>query len=191
MIRTPQVPTLSDPKLIDYVLIELQQALVAGLSWLDHAFGKAQIMKTLKDGREVIYPGVYVGVKDYIKVFPDDHIGNFAFFVVDDGEAVAYIRPATDIEANFGLVIWFDLRSVYPSPADWQTKTVDNVKEDVLRVLAGAFIRSQFRVDRVFERPSNVFREFTDKEIETQYSARPYGMIRIDGVIKFKQKTRC
>ncbi|MBK7338480.1 MAG: hypothetical protein IPJ00_21045 [Saprospirales bacterium] len=32
MIRTPQVPTLSDPKLIDYVLIEIQQALV-GLSW--------------------------------------------------------------------------------------------------------------------------------------------------------------
>ena len=191
MISTPTIPTLTAPKLIDVVLGEFQTDLAAGLAWLDHSFGKAQIMKEVRDGREVVFPGVYVGQRDYLKVFPDEHIGNFSFFVVEDGETINYFRKSSDIQTRFGLVIWFDFRAVYPS--DWQTRTIDNVKEDFLRAFAASSFRPgvQISVDKIFERPGNVYREFTDKEIEAQYCMRPWGMIRADGVIRFNQKAIC
>lgn len=191
MISTPVIPTLTAPKLIDAVLAEFQADLVAGLTWLDHAFGKAQVMKGLKDGKEIVYPGVYTGGKDYLKVFPDEHIGNFSFFVIEDGEAVNYFRKSSDIQTKYGLVIWFDFRAVYP--ADWQQRTIDNVKEDFLRAFAAMSFRQgvQIGIDKIFERPANVYREFTNMEIETQYCLRPWGMIRAEGTIRFNQKAVC
>jgi hypothetical protein len=58
MIQTPQVPTLAEPVLIDYVFEEVQQQLVTELAWLNVAFGKAQRVKEVVSGSTIVIPVV-------------------------------------------------------------------------------------------------------------------------------------
>jgi hypothetical protein len=82
----PQIPVLKEPKMIDFVLQEIQIILATRLTWLTYVFGKAERKVELKDGKKTVFPAVYTGGKDYLKVFPDSKIGSFCFFDIEDGE---------------------------------------------------------------------------------------------------------
>jgi|VirMetMinimDraft_7_1064189.scaffolds.fasta_scaffold08928_2 hypothetical protein len=191
MIRTPQIPTLAEPKLIDLALLEIQTALTAKLPWLNHAFGKAQRLKEERDGRIVIYPGVYAGSEDYLEVFPDSHIGNFSFFDVDDGEEMNGMnRASIAFEAKIGLVVWFDYRKVYPG--DWQQRSIENVKAEVIEALnTSAFRRSSVIFYKAWERSESIYKGYSDKEIMQQFLMRPYGGLKIEFFIKYQEKPNC
>ena len=191
MIRTPQIPVLVDAKLIDKALIELQSSLTSKLTWLDHAFGKAQRLKKLVEGKVVVYPGVYVGKEEYLNVFPDGHIGNFSFFDIEDGEELDYrSRQNIHTEAKFGLVVWFDYRKVYP--ADWKSRTIENVKAEVMAALKTTSARnSSIRLTRFWERSENMYKGYTDKEIDQQFLMRPYGGFKLEGTITFSEIPNC
>ena len=190
MIRTPAVPVLVDPKLIDVALSEIQTILTTELSWLDHAFGKAQRLKRDDGAKTVTYPAVYIGVKDYLPAFPDSHIGNFAFFDIQDGEEITNGRQTVDFEANFGLIVWFDYRSVYS--ADWQERSIDNVKAEVIEVLKNAVLsQSSISLVRSWERSESIYKGYTDNEVDRQFLMRPYGGFKIEGIIKYHDQTRC
>lgn len=189
-MRTPQVPTLAEPKLIDWALNEIQEGLTDGLPWLNHAFGKCQAIKQVKERRTVVSPNVYVGKEEYLKVFPDSHIGNFSFFVIGDESLDHARRDNINFKASFGLVVWFDYRKVYPN--DWQNRSVDNVKSTVISLLRSMRLsRSQIKFNHITEQASSIYKEFTDKEIEDQFLMRPYGGFRVNGEIVFFEKTPC
>jgi hypothetical protein len=193
MIQTPQVPTLAEPVLIDYVFEEVQQQLIAELAWLDVAFGKAQRVKEVVSGSTIVSPVVYAGGKKYVRVFPDQHIGNFTFFDVENGEDSIIHGGAKTVQfvTRFGLVVWFDFRKVYPD--DWQQRTIDNVKNDVLQAIKNSrFTRSHgIRFFSFQERAERIYTGYTDKEINQQFLIRPFGGFRINGEIKYKDQTKC
>lgn len=194
MTTTPTLPTLTSPELIDRAVGEINTSLTSSLSWLNSAFGKVQVLKEEKDGRTIVFPAVYAGGSDYLKLFPDSHIGNFSFFEIKDPTNIVFARGVNySLEVDFGLVVWFDFRTVYPSPADWQTYTSENVKAQVLAVLlGGGFANVRVRkAFQLFDLERNIYRGFTDLEIDRQYLTRPFGGFRIEGEFYLENRTLC
>lgn len=194
MIRKPVVPTLVDPKMIDLVFSEIQTSLTTKLTWLDGAYGKAQRLKRIKDKRQVIYPAIYTGTtqgKGYEDASPSEHFGNFSFFVTYDPEDIVMNnRINADLKTTFGLIFWFDFRKIYES--DWKQRTIDNVKAEVLQFFrTTSFRRSQITISRFYEDAENIYKGFTDKEIDNQFLMRPYGGFRIEGVVKYFENQNC
>ena len=193
MIANPTIPTPIDPQLIDIALLQLQTELTTGLSWLTAAYGKAQrLIERNTSGKRIYFPGVYAGAKEYLKVFPDSHLGNFCFFEVPDGnERVLWNKNHYNwLTSDFGLIFWFDFRDVYPSPADWTLHTIENVKSEVLRVLTTTTYSNLSITDitTFSEQADNIYRSYTHNEISEQFLMRPYGGFRINGTMRYKEK---
>lgn len=191
MILSPTQPTLIDPKLIDLALGEIQTELTTGLSWLTTAYGKAVSRKYIKDNNTFVRPEVYVGGKEYLSMFPDSHLGNFSFFSVDDGEEInSHSFGNLRFSANVGLIFWFDYRDVYPG--DWQAKTIDNIKFDIITAIKGfRLVRSKIILSRSWELSKNIYNGYSDKEIDNQFLMRPFGGIRIDFEIRYNEIANC
>lgn len=191
MINTPDIPEIIDPKGIDLALLEIQGKLIDGLEWLDHSFGKAQRLMTEKERTVFKYPGVYVGKKEYLNVFPDSHIGNFSFFDVLDGSKVNHkTRSIHDIDSKIGVVFWFDLSKVYSN--DWQQRTNENVKHEVLELLSSMTLkRSSINISNYWERSEKIYPDYSITEIKNQFLMRPFGGFRVDFDMKYKHKPNC
>ena len=191
MPKNPTIPVVTEPQLIDRALFEIQGRLTNALPWLDQAYGRASVLKELKDRRTVVYPAVYAGKKDYLRVFPDGHLGNFSFFVVDDGEEIEYFeRSPVSLSTKLSLIFWLDFRSVYPN--DWTARTVEHPKAEAIEALRLMSLRfSSVRLLKAYVDASNVYKGFTDKEIEEQYLMRPYGGFRLELSIKYQENQNC
>jgi hypothetical protein len=178
---------LSDPVLIDKALEPLQAVLELRLSWLTKAFGKAQTHKKKQGKKEITYPSIRVGGVEHFSLLPDTHIGNYSFFDVEDGEELMNKSSYASFEAILNLIFFFDLREVYPD--DWQTKTVENVKFDILQALKRT--SGDFRLNRIYEDAENVFAGFSHNEIESQFTMMPYAALRFKGLFKYHEKGNC
>lgn len=191
MIRIAEVPTPINPVLIDKALIEIQSNL-SGISWLNHAFGKAQKGTRIHKERQVFFPSVYVGGKDYMQVFPDSHIGNFSFFCVEDGDVVNYagFKSIKDFTASIGLVVWYDFRTVYES--DWEERTIEHAKNEVIQLLKSMNLtKSRIQIKRIYDEADNIYKGFTHDEIDRQFLMRPFGGFRIDIDLVYWEKQKC
>lgn len=81
-----RVPIPKNPELFDRVISDIQKGLADNLPWLDHSFGRAERLVKSINGKKYYTPDVYAGGNDYILIAPDDKVlGNFSFFVIDDG----------------------------------------------------------------------------------------------------------
>ena len=79
----------ANPVLLDLVLQNIQETLLAKIDWLDYAFGRAyKNVKYENDGRKYIYPAVYVNDGEYIDMTPNDNLGNFTWFDIYDPQIV-------------------------------------------------------------------------------------------------------
>lgn len=191
MVRNPLVPNLAEPVMLDAALLEIQMHLLAGLDWLNNAFGK--IERREKNART--FPAVFVGGggngEDYINLMPDSHLGNYSFFDIEDGEDVnKFSKRSGEMEAKFNLVFWFDYKKVYP--IDYELKSIENVKRDILAVFGGTGMRnSTVRIEKFYQKKENVFRGFNMDGIKELNAKRPYGMLRMSGEIKYFESSRC
>lgn len=181
----PTPIALDQPRMIDQALQELQTVLTTGLSWLTSAYGRAYKLERNDNGRRVAYPGVPGLGTEFVDVRPDEHLGNYSFFDIPDDQDIEDLRgQQSRLTTEFGLVFFFDLRTVYGS--DWETRTNENVKADVLQVLRTASTpTAAFRLTRLTDRAENVYRGYTLEEAKEQFTARPYGIFRISGEIKY------
>lgn len=182
----PTVPALASAKGIDAALYEIQTKIVVDLQWLNAAYGKAQRLVKMLDRGEYYYPGVYVGAKDYLPVFPDEHLGNFVFFDVQDGETEVYFNQK---RATVGAVFWFDFTTVYN---DWELRTIENVKHDVEEFFDNVPLKiSSIERGPTFERAENIYPGYSHREVQRQFLMRPYGGFRINFDFQFFTKTVC
>lgn len=201
MIRTPQVPTLADPKLIDLALLELQTGLTERLSWLNQAFGKAETRRAVKYGRTYTYPAVHVGKENYLNLMPDGHIGNYSFFAVDErGKNVTPIGgPHSLVRVPVSLILWWDYRSVYGDNADLYnaTNVVSTVIEQFNRINTR---RCSYSVKGWTVDAREIYKGYTDtdyyqgsqsREVRQQFLMRPYGGCRINFVLRYNDLNLC
>lgn len=188
MIRTADMPTPADPQLIDVALVELQAVLLDGLSWLSKAYGKAERRVREVDSRSRYYPAAYVHTKDYVSLLPDEHIGNFVWFDVEDSQEVDYVpRGWSELRSRAGLVFWFDYRTIYPN--DYHTRTIENVKSEVLRLLTTTTLQnSTLTVQSFDERAESVYRSYSIDEVKNQLLMRPYGAFRLNALLRYREK---
>lgn len=188
------VPIISNPVLVDRVLWNIQNGLMDNVDWLDVAFGRAQRIVKMINGKRYYTPNVYVGSddyrgeNDYLDVSPDANIGNFSFFWIDDPQDVEWIPKAqSGIKYPFSLIVWFDLRKVYPGQLD--NRNTEALKNEILTVLNGGFWLKEgtITVNKIHELAENVYRGFTLDEVDNQFLMHPFGGFRFDGVLSVVQ----
>lgn len=193
-MATINAPVISNPIMLDRVLGEIQNGLVDNIGWLDAAFGKAQRLTKMMNGKNIITPNVYCGgwkgheANDYIEVSPDSKIGNFSFFEVDDPQTIDAGPWAREISAPFGLIVWFDLTRVY-GVAD--NRNTEKLKAEILHVLNGRagwhLIGGRITINRIYERAENIYRGYTLSEIDNQFLMHPFAGFRFEGVLQFNE----
>lgn len=188
------IPIIPNPVLIDRVIGNIQAGLMDNVDWLDVVFGRAQRVEKIINGKRYFTPNVYAGGtqyrgnNDYIDVSPDANIGNFGFFWVDDPQNVGWVpKEQSTIKAPFALIVWFDLRKVYPGQLN--NRNTEALKNEILTVLNGGFWLKDgtIEINRVYELAENVYRGFTLDEVDNQYLLHPFAGFRFEGILSVSQ----
>lgn len=187
-------PVIRNAVMLDRVIGEIQEGLIENLEWLDVAFGRAQRLTKMLEGRKIITPNVFCGgwnghgEFDYIEVSPDSHIGNFSFFDIVDPQTIDAGPWAREIKSPFGLVFWFDLTRIYNEK---NNRNIEALKAQALRVLngrAGWHLQGgRVTVNRIYERAENIYRGYNISEIDNQFLMHPFGGFRLEGILEFEE----
>jgi hypothetical protein len=191
MPSNPLPATLVDPQLLDHAIGQVNEHLEAQLAWLATAYGKAERLTKQEERRTILYPGVYAeseSGKEYINLFPDEHLGNFSFWFVADGWQISDYNPYREHEFDISAsaVFWFDIRNVFPS--DWKERTTQNVLRAVLRAFRTLSVSGlRLEIQQIWEETSNVYSGFSANEIPNQFRMRPYGCFRLGCRIKYTE----
>ncbi len=175
-----RVPIKSDPKLFDRVIGYVQEGLADNLLWLNHAFGKAERLVKIIDGKWIYSPNLYVGKNEYELITPDSGIGNYCFFTVDDPEDVEWVVGDTStLKAPFSLIVWVDMRTIETD----DERNTESVKQQILSILNGQLWikHGRIRINRIYEKAENIFKGFTLDEIDNQFLMQPYCGWRFEG----------
>lgn len=178
--------TISDPKLLDKVVLEMNAAMLANISWLDNAYGKAERLRETNQGGEVVYPAVYTGRdKEYLKLFPDDSLGNFSFIEIrDTQELFPEQSKKKRIRCNLSVIFWFDFRKIYSTP---NTYTIENVKNELLDFFSRyTFKTFLYDVEMISEEVENIYSGLGYNVNSNQFNMRPYGCLKISGEVATK-----
>lgn len=194
MSKTNNAPVIPKAVMLDRVLADIQNGLVANLSWLDVAFGRAQRLIKPINSKRIMTPYVFCGnwnghgPNDYIEVSPDSKIGNFSFFWIEDPQTIDAGPWARTIKTPFSLIVWFNLERVYNQVANRNT---EYLKAQVLRVLNGRadwhLSEGLILVTRIYEKAENIYQGFTLSEIDNQFLMHPYAGFRIDGMLEYDE----
>ena len=158
-------PVIPNPVLLDSIIANIQSGLMENVDWLNVVFGRAQRIAKVINGKRYYIPSVYVGgtdyrgENDYIEVSPDANIGNFGFFWVDDPQTVGWVpKEQSTIKAPFALIVWFDLRKVYPGQLN--NRNTESLKNEILTVMNGGFWLKHggIEINKIYELAENVYR---------------------------------
>ncbi len=187
-------PVIPNAVMLDRVIGDIQQGLVDNISWLNAAFGRSQRLTKMMNGKKIVTPNVYCGgwnghgENDYIETSPDSKIGNFAFFEIEDPQTIDAGPWARQIKAPFGLIVWFDLTRVYNTATNRNT---EKLKAQILHVLNGRagwhLSGGRIIINRIYERPENIYRGYTLSEIDNQFLMHPYAGFRFDGILEYDE----
>ena len=91
-------------------LVEEIKAKIRCMEYFNECYGKVQILTTKKDGKEFVYPAIYIDNKNYLSMFPDNTLGNYAFVIVK--EPYKYLdygrNKVNKLKADFSLICWYN-----------------------------------------------------------------------------------
>ena len=193
MPNTEQI-SLINPVLEDRALQSIQTHLESKINWLDKAYGRASKLAITKEGRTVYYPAIpaneEVSGKEYLTLWPDEHLGNFCFFDLRDEQVIESWgkRDMLNNRYRFGasLIFSFNLRTIY-GETYWKNNTVANVANEIfiLGLATFAAMGVSLSASRYFVNTENVYRGYSHNELKNQFNMRPYGCLRIDLDIHF------
>lgn len=178
---------VKSPVLFDKVIGSIQDGLAVSFPWLDHLFGRVERLTKPVQGARVMTPNVYVGGNEYMQILPDQGLGNFCFFLLDDPFAVEWsVGDTSRLEAAFSLVVWVDMRTI----EDDDERNTERVKADILRALnGGIWIRTgSIIVESVYSQAERVFAGFTLDEVDNQFLMSPFAGFRFEGKMKVKDE---
>lgn len=180
-----RVPLMNNPKLLDVLIGELQQGLADKLPWLDHAFGRAERLIKIINGKRYYTPNVYTGGNDYELIAPDSGFGNYCFFDVSEPQDVEFsVGDLNIIESPFSVIFWVDMRTL----ENEDQRNREAVKQQILRVLNRQIFprHGWFWINRIYENAENVFRGYTLEEVDNQFLMHPFAGWRFEGRLRIK-----
>lgn len=185
-MKIQKVIKRDSPSLMDRVVASLQDGLAKSLPWLDHAFGIAERLVKEQDGVRRYTPNIYLGGDEYLLLLPDQGLGNFAFFTIDDPEQVEWsVGDTSRLTATFSLIVWLDMRTVED---DNDERNTEAIKAQVLRAMnGGIWVRTgSIALSAIYSRAENVFAGFTLDEVDNQFLMSPYTGFRYEGMMMVK-----
>lgn len=181
-----RVPLREHPALFDKPIQEMQVALAAGLPWLEHSFGRGERLAKVINGQKYYTPNIYVGKNDYRLITPDDRVGSYSFFMLEEPQEMEYEAGVnTRLTAPFSLIVWVDMRKASPD----DTRDTESVKRQILQVLNGGFLMrgGHYSITRIYDRAENVFNGFTMDETQNQFLMHPFTGWRFYGELHINE----
>lgn len=177
------LPIHTTPYLFDKVIGQLQADLKEGLLWLDCSFGRAERLVKTVDGKRIYTPNVYKGGDQYELLLPDDRLGCFSFFVLQEPQEVLNrMQTEVRIKTPFSLIVWVDMRRVEKTMSMADERNSEYVKEQVLSILGTVRLtKGSVSVSKIYERAENVFEGFSLDEVQNQFLMSPFAGFRFQG----------
>lgn len=174
-----RVMKIEKPALFDRCIVSLQDGLAKELPWLDHVFGRVERLVKEQGGVRRYTPNIYLGKDEYLLLLPDQGLGNFCYFVMDDPEDVQWnVGERSRLQSAFSLVVWVDMRTIEEdddrNTYDVELKVLDAIGE------AGAIRHGGMTIGRIYHRAENVFDGFTLDEVDNQFLMSPFFGLRIE-----------
>lgn len=164
--------------MFDLAVLPIQNALARNLPWLDHAIGICEQLTDVKNNRPFNFAALYLDGEQYEQIMPCEELGNFSFFYLRDPQTVS-TKDRNLVKSQYSLVLWYDLTKV-SLPADERNR--EQIKGQIIGVLNSLRL-SGFTITRIFEKPSNVFADFSYVHTNNQFLMHPFAGLRIDGEI--------
>lgn len=180
-----KITKVKNPVLFDAVIANMQDEMAKQLPWLNHLFGRAERLQQKVEGVRKFTPNVYMGNDEYLTLLPDQGLGNYCFFLMDEPEVVEWaVGERSLLKCGFSLVMWFDMRTI----DDDDERNTEKIKADVLHVLnGGIWLRNgSYVLDNIYQRAENVFQDFTLDEVENQFLMSPFAGFRIHGTMMIR-----
>lgn len=172
-----QIPIKTNPKLFDLAVSKLQNLLANNLPWLDYSFGICEKLTDVKNGQKFTSANLYIGKNKYKQIMPCRELGNFSFFMLKDPQEIVS-KDKRLIKSGFSFILWYDVRE---SPGGLDERDREAVKVLVLNVLGRNENCSWVSLKKIYERPENIFADFTYDFTNNQYLMSPYAGLRVDG----------
>lgn len=175
-----RIPIKTDPKGFDLAVKRIQERL-AILPWLDHIFGICETLTDIKDGKRFTSANLYIGNNHYERIEPCVELGNFAYFVLRDPQTIS-TRDKRLVRSPFSLIVWYNLYNV-SLPTD--ERNTEAIKAQIMSVL-NTFRGGSLTISRIYEKPQNIFSDYSYDHTTNQCLMSPYAGLRIDGEIVAK-----
>ena len=173
-----RIPQKTNPKMFDLAVLPIQKALAANLPWLDHAIGICEQLTDVKNKKPFNFAALYLSNEQYEQIMPCEELGNFSFFYLRDPQ-VMMPKDRNLVKSPYSLVFWYNLTEVLP---EGDERNREQIKGQMMGILNALRI-PYFSITRIFEKPSNVFADFSYVHTDNQFLMQPYAGLRIDGEI--------
>jgi hypothetical protein len=182
------LPNVTFPLGLDASIQSLQQDLATNLSWLEYSFGRAYIGSDQQvKGKDYTYPAVYKGSKNYQDASPNDNLISQSFMVVDgdyEFDNDYQINQPNLITVPVSLIIWGNLKKIAPSTDEHFGHLL---LQDALSVVRD---NGDFKVRRVVDNDTEVFKEFSVSKESTSLFYYPYFCYRIEMEVATTEECR-
>lgn len=171
-----RIPQKSNPKLFDREVLKIQKALADRLAWLEHSIGICETLTEIKDGKAFTSANLYKGKGEYELIMPCKELGNFSFFTLRDAQEIA--SAGRMLKSPFSLIFWYNMKEV-SLPND--ERDTEQIKGQILGVINGLHMTPYLELVRVYEKPKNIFADYSYDHTQNQCLMSPYAGLRIDG----------
>ena len=171
-----RVPIKTNPKMFDRVVIPMQRAFADAFPWLDHSIGICEHLTSTKEKKRYNFPALYIGGGQYEQIMPCEELGNFSFFYLRDPQTFG-TRDRNLVRSPFSLVFWYNLTEVLP---EGDERNREQIKGQIMGVLNRLHI-ANLEITRIYEKPDNVFGDFSYDQTDNRFLMHPFSGLRIDG----------
>ena len=171
-----RIVTKHNPKMFDKAVLPIQNALASAFPWLDHVIGICETLIDKKDNKPFKSANYYIGGGQYEQIMPCEELGNFSFFYLRDPQVFG-ANDQNLVKSPFSLVIWYDLTNVLP---EYDERNTEQIKGQIMGVLNSLRL-PYLKITKIWEKPTNVFTDFSYDPTTNQFLMHPFTGLRIDG----------
>lgn len=171
-----RIVTKHNPKMFDKAVLPIQNALASAFPWLDHVIGICETLIDKKDNKPFKSANYYIGGGQYEQIMPCEELGNFSFFYLRDPQVFG-AKDQNLVKSPFSLVIWYDLTNVLP---EYDERNTEQIKGQIMGVLNSLRL-PYLKITKIWEKPTNVFTDFSYDPASNQFLMHPFTGLRIDG----------
>ena len=171
-----RIVTKTNPKMFDRAVLPIQNALASAFPWLDHVIGICETLIDKKDNKPFKSANYYIGGGQYEQIMPCEELGNFSFFYLRDPQVFG-AKDQNLVKSPFSLVIWYDLTNVLP---EYDERNTEQIKGQIMGVLNSLRL-PYLKITKIWEKPTNVFTDFSYDPTTNQFLMHPFTGLRIDG----------